>query len=237
MMARTASAVPSAAMSHVVVGRCGVWGWWSVAGGMWQKSGRTGRQDKSRDVRLGRSGCWRFDFSNFHRQSTMCDTGPRCAGKRRHLVFLGRAHLAPGHERERRRHPHPPGSSPLARPREQQALRQPGASGCREVRRRRAPDFVVIKASSFGRGRAASLRAGRGLHVRTRLVTVKARVVRHGPKAAPLATHLAYLQRDGVTKDGSAVRMFGAEGGGRRWPRIPRPMRGRPPPLPLHRLA
>ena len=42
-------------------------------------------------------------------------------------------------------------------------------------------------------------------------MTVKARVVRHGPKAAPLATHLAYLQRDGVTKDGSAAGLFGAE--------------------------
>ena len=67
------------------------------------------------------------------------------------------------------------------------------------------------RSSLFGRGRAAGLRAGRVLHARTRFVTVKARVVRHGPKAAPLTTHLAYLQRDGVTKDGSAARMFGAE--------------------------
>ena len=67
------------------------------------------------------------------------------------------------------------------------------------------------RSSTFGRGRAASLRASRGLQVRTRFVTVKARVVRHGPNAAPLATHLAYLQRDGVTKDGSAAGMFGAE--------------------------
>ena len=65
--------------------------------------------------------------------------------------------------------------------------------------------------SSFGRGRAASLRADRGLHARTRFVTVKARVVRHGPKAAQLATHLAYLQRDGVTKDGSAAGLFDAK--------------------------
>ena len=68
-----------------------------------------------------------------------------------------------------------------------------------------------LRPSSFGRGRSASLRAGRGLHVRTRFVTVKARVVRHGPKAAPLAIHLAYLQRDGVTKDGSTAGTFGAE--------------------------
>ena len=67
------------------------------------------------------------------------------------------------------------------------------------------------RSSTFGRGRPASLRAARGLHARTRLVTVKARVVRHGTRAAPLATHVAYLQRDGVTKDGAAGRLFDAE--------------------------
>ena len=67
------------------------------------------------------------------------------------------------------------------------------------------------RTSTFGRGRAASLRAARGLHSRTRLVTVKARVVRHGGRSAPLATHVAYLQRDGVTKDSSAGRLFDAE--------------------------
>jgi hypothetical protein len=64
------------------------------------------------------------------------------------------------------------------------------------------------RSSSFGRGRSASLRASRGRHARTRLVTVKARVVRHGERAAPLVTHVAYLQRDGVTKDGAAGRLF-----------------------------
>ncbi len=67
------------------------------------------------------------------------------------------------------------------------------------------------RSSTFGRGRPASLRAARGLNARTRLVTVKARVVRHSTRAAPLATHVAYLQRDGVTKDGAAGRLFGAE--------------------------
>ena len=41
---------------------------------------------------------------------------------------------------------------------------------------------------------------------------VKARVVRHGPKAAPLATHLSYLRRDGVTRDGAPGKMFDATG-------------------------
>ena len=67
------------------------------------------------------------------------------------------------------------------------------------------------RSSTFGRGRSASQRAARGLNARTRLVTVKSRVVRQGTRAAPLATHVAYLQRDGVTKDGAAGRLFNAE--------------------------
>jgi type IV secretory pathway VirD2 relaxase len=46
---------------------------------------------------------------------------------------------------------------------------------------------------------------------RTRSVAIKARVVRHRAKGAPLNAHLAYLRRDGVTKDGAAGRMFDAE--------------------------
>ena len=64
----------------------------------------------------------------------------------------------------------------------------------------------------FGRGRAASLGALRGLTLRSRGAVVKARVVRHGPKAAPLATHLSYLRRDGVTRDGAPGKMFDAAG-------------------------
>ena len=66
--------------------------------------------------------------------------------------------------------------------------------------------------SAFGRGRSATLRAGTGLGRHARQVTVKARVVRHGPKRAPLAAHLNYLRRDGVTRDGSPGRMFDAGG-------------------------
>ena len=66
--------------------------------------------------------------------------------------------------------------------------------------------------SSFGRGGAASLRAGIGLGPNARRVAVKARVVRHGRRSAPLSTHLAYLKRDGVTRDGESGRMFDANG-------------------------
>jgi type IV secretory pathway VirD2 relaxase len=67
------------------------------------------------------------------------------------------------------------------------------------------------RSRSFGRGRAASIAAARLMTDRTRSVTVKARVVRHRARGAPLGTHLAYLRRDGVTKDGAAGRMFDAE--------------------------
>ena len=67
------------------------------------------------------------------------------------------------------------------------------------------------RSGAFGRGRAASLAASRLLTDRSRGVVVKARVVRHGIKRAPLGAHLNYLQREGVTKDGAAGRMFNAE--------------------------
>jgi type IV secretory pathway VirD2 relaxase len=65
-------------------------------------------------------------------------------------------------------------------------------------------------AGSFGRGRASSLAANRLLTSRSRLVTIKARVVKHGLKVAPFAAHLGYLRRDDVTRDGEPARMFNA---------------------------
>ena len=62
-------------------------------------------------------------------------------------------------------------------------------------------------ASTFGRGRAAVVRS---LHAGTsrRQVVVKARVARRS--AGGLAAHIGYLQRDGVTRDGEAGRIFDA---------------------------
>ena len=61
----------------------------------WQRQlGREGRQDKSRDVRLGRSGRWRLDFNSFDMHPVMCAGGSRCAAMRDGLILLGRAHLA-----------------------------------------------------------------------------------------------------------------------------------------------
>ncbi|QJU57134.1 DUF3363 domain-containing protein [Sphingomonas sp. AP4-R1] len=67
--------------------------------------------------------------------------------------------------------------------------------------------------SRFGRGQRASIQANRLLTARTRGVVVKARVVRLGGRNAPLATHLSYLRRDGVTRDGEKARLFGPGGG------------------------
>jgi type IV secretory pathway VirD2 relaxase len=65
--------------------------------------------------------------------------------------------------------------------------------------------------SNFGRGRRAALSISS--HSASRRVVVMARIVRHrGAKfrSAPLARHVAYLKREGVTRDGSDARMFDA---------------------------
>ncbi len=61
----------------------------------------------------------------------------------------------------------------------------------------------------FARGRTASLRANRLITSRTRLCTVKALVMRNRGERGPLARHLDYLRRDGVTRDGERAKMFG----------------------------
>ncbi len=65
--------------------------------------------------------------------------------------------------------------------------------------------------STFGRGRQAAL----ALSMKSpgRRVVVMARIVRHQGarfRSAPLAKHIAYLQREGVTRDGHDARMFDA---------------------------
>lgn len=63
--------------------------------------------------------------------------------------------------------------------------------------------------STFGRGRF--VRSARSLSRTQRRVVIKTRVVRHrGQKfrSAPLAKHLSYLKREGVTKDGRDAKMF-----------------------------
>jgi len=74
-------------------------------------------------------------------------------------------------------------------------------------------DGQIIKrrASRFGRGRIASVQANRFLNSRTRLVTIKARFLRHSARSSSLAAHLSYLRREGVSRDGEKARLFGPE--------------------------
>jgi type IV secretory pathway VirD2 relaxase len=65
--------------------------------------------------------------------------------------------------------------------------------------------------SFFGRGRRAAISIR--LRANARRVVMKARVVRHGRTrvhSTPLSKHLAYLKREGVTRDGKDARMFDA---------------------------
>jgi len=66
--------------------------------------------------------------------------------------------------------------------------------------------------SRFGRGRRAAISIS--LRSNARRVVTKARVVRHHGmrfRSAPLPKHIAYLKREGVTRDGADARMFDAK--------------------------
>jgi type IV secretory pathway VirD2 relaxase len=66
--------------------------------------------------------------------------------------------------------------------------------------------------STFGRGRKAALSLS--MKSPSRRVVMKARVVRHKGfkfRSAPLAKHIAYLKREGVTRDGQDAHMFDAK--------------------------
>ena len=56
--------------------------------------------------------------------------------------------------------------------------------------------------SRFGHGQRASIQANRLITARSRGAVIKARVVRHSGRTAPLGTHLDYLRRGDVTRDG-----------------------------------
>jgi type IV secretory pathway VirD2 relaxase len=76
----------------------------------------------------------------------------------------------------------------------------------------RAPSTGPRSASNFGRGHNRFGRAR--LFTPTRRVIVAARIARHRGqafRAAPLRTHLAYLAREGVSRDGTDGRFFDAE--------------------------
>jgi type IV secretory pathway VirD2 relaxase len=67
-------------------------------------------------------------------------------------------------------------------------------------------------ASTFGRGRVAAGRAGQTLTVTTRRVVIKSRyVVLKKAGAKSVSTHLRYIERDGVTRDGQPGQAYGSE--------------------------
>jgi len=73
------------------------------------------------------------------------------------------------------------------------------------------PAKAATRGSRFGRGRRAALSLS--LPPTARRVVTKARVVRHHGtrfRSAPLSRHIAYLKREGVTRDGAEARMFDA---------------------------
>src|SRR5215216_5820772 len=68
-----------------------------------------------------------------------------------------------------------------------------------------------VSRSRFGRGRRAALSLS--LRSTSRRVVMKARVVRHHGtrfRSATMPKHIAYLKREGVTRDGEDARMFDA---------------------------
>lgn len=68
--------------------------------------------------------------------------------------------------------------------------------------------------SGFGRGRTAFARNrlfGSGRRVMVKMLPVTTRSP-GGRRMAPLSAHIAYLKREGVTRDGSPTRMFDAHG-------------------------
>ncbi|MBI1685175.1 DUF3363 domain-containing protein [Caulobacter hibisci] len=81
---------------------------------------------------------------------------------------------------------------------------------------------ATLRAADAGIGRRGSgARQGRGAArgrctgPGARRVIVKARIVRHAGaryRAAPLSRHIAYLEREGVTRDGAPAKMFDARG-------------------------
>ena len=101
-------------------------------------------------------------------------------------------------------------SAQRARPFIAQALAAAQKAGARVSRSGRISSG---NRSTFGRGRTASVRANRLLSGWSRVVVIKTRVVRHHARATPLTSHLNYLRREGVTREGEKARLFGPESG------------------------
>lgn len=92
-----------------------------------------------------------------------------------------------------------------------QVLRAARRGGLTPLHRRGRGGTGKVGASGRGRAAALAMRRGGG----DRRVVVKARIVRHKGvrfRGAPLTRHLAYLAREGVTRDDVPARLFDAGG-------------------------
>ena len=88
-----------------------------------------------------------------------------------------------------------------------QVLKQVSKAGANASGNRR-----VRPASTFGRGRVAAGRAGQTLAVTARRVVIKSRyAVLKKAGAKSVSTHLRYIERDGVTRDGENGQAYGPE--------------------------
>lgn len=88
-----------------------------------------------------------------------------------------------------------------------QVLKQVSKSGAKASGTRGARP-----ASTFGRGRVAAGRAGQTLAVTARRVVIKSRyVVLKKAGVNSVSTHLRYIERDGVTRDGQRGQAYGPE--------------------------
>lgn len=157
-----------------------------------------------------------LDFKGLRTGSAMCARNPRCAPLPFSESFQPKPHLAgsaamnrddsfrvrPGRIRSR--------AGQRARPFIFQALAATQRAGSHISRKGR---IIAARRSTFGRGRSASIRANRLITGRSRGAVVKARVVRQFRGSTPLAAHLKYLCREGVTRDGEKATMFGPDTG------------------------
>ena len=92
------------------------------------------------------------------------------------------------------------------------------------------------QASTFGRGRVAASMAGRTLGATARHVVIKSRfVVLRKAGAKSVSTHLRYIERDGVTRDGQRGQAYGPEADTVELKAFEE--RGRPPSVPFHCLG
>lgn len=104
--------------------------------------------------------------------------------------------------------PGPPRERPRAEPKfVSQVLKEVNKSSDRSVRR-----SAARPGARLGRGHVAARFAGRGLPPNARRATVKARLVnlqRAGPRST--ATHLRYIEREGVGRDGEPGHAYGPD--------------------------